>query len=481
MPEALPRRIRTVPPLAIDLVTTRPKALGGGLITSVAPGSIGEAIGLKAGDLLVSINGHVLRDVIDYRFYGAEERLRLEVDRGGERTYLDVEKDPDESLGVDFGAVLFEEIERCNNGCFFCFINGLHKGMRRTLYIKDDDYRLSFLYGGFITLTNLDEADWERIQEQRLTPLYVSVHSTEPVLRRQLLSNTKAPEVLPQIQRLGAMGTQVHTQIVLCPGINDGSHLDRSIEDLAALYPTVRSIAVVPVGITETGRELALRRRRSYGPKEAAPWNSGRARTVLAQIKSWQRRFRRDMGLTYVYPSDEFYLMAGTPVPSVSRYDGFPQYENGVGMVRDLLSDWAKLKSRWQRGGSARFSPEAPERITIACGTLVYSVMAKIVEEMNRLGPITADLVAVENRFFGEAITCSGLLTGGDIVAGLRGRSLGDVVALSRQILDIDGEVFLDDMTPSQVESELGRPLVFARDFSELVGALSQKNATIKG
>ena len=465
-----------MPPLALDLVTARPEASGGGLIISVAPGSLGEAIGLIPGDVLVSINGHLLRDVIDYRFYGAEENLKLEVDRDGDRICLDVEKDPDESLGVDFGAALFEEIERCNNGCFFCFINGLHKGMRRTLFIKDDDYRLSFLYGGFITLTNLDESDWERIQEQRLSPLYISVHSTEPEIRRQLLSNTKAPEVVPQIQRLSAMGIQAHTQLVLCPGINDGPHLDRSIADLAALYPTVRSIAVVPVGITETGRRIARRRRRAYGPKESRPWTPDVVKVVLAQVGSWQRRFRKEMGLTYVYPSDEFYLMADRSLPSAPRYDGFPQYENGVGMVRDLLDDWARLKARWWRTGAAAPGEGGrPPRITIACGTLIHPVMARIAGEMNNMGSMSVDLAPLENRFFGNAITCSGLLTGEDIVAGLRGRDLGDVVALSRQVLDIEGRLFLDDMTPAQMELDLGRPLVFARNFSELLNTLAKR------
>jgi len=298
-----------------------------GGVVAVRAGSIAAELGLRPGDALLSINGHILRDVIDYRFYGAEEELELVVERGGERIVYEVERGYDQDLGIEFAEPTFDGLRLCNNRCEFCFFKGMPPGMRRSLYIKDDDYRYSFLFGNYITLTNLTEDDWGRLAEQRLSPLYVSVHATDLALRRCILGNTAAPDVIEQLKWLGSLGIQVHAQIVLIPGLNDGQYVTRTVADLATHYPTVQSIAVVPLGLTKYHRcPLRL-----YAPEEA--------KAIIAHISAWQREYRDHQGLNLVYASDEWYLLAGLEVPPAEEYDGFPQLENGVGLTRAGLRD----------------------------------------------------------------------------------------------------------------------------------------------
>ncbi|NIO69660.1 MAG: DUF512 domain-containing protein, partial [Anaerolineae bacterium] len=360
---------------------------GYGVIAAVAEGSIAEREGVRPGDQMVSINGHVLRDVIDYRFYGAEEELEIIVERDSQRRVFQVQRDYDEDLGIEFAAPTFDGIRRCNSHCAFCFIAGMPKGMRASLYVRDDDYRYSFLFGNFITLTNLTEGDWQRLAEQRLSPLYISVHATDLALRRRILGNPAAPDVMDQLRRLGELGIQLHTQIVLMPGLNDGSALAQTVADLATLYPAVQSIAIVPVGLTRYHRcDL-----RPYRPEEAGP--------ILDQITAWQRKYRSQHSLNLVYASDEWYLLAGHEVPSADEYDGFPQLENGVGLTRVFLDEWEETRSRVQ--GSTRSSrtcsapakretsfatPEANSsikvrKIALVCGTLIAPVLEEIAAE----------------------------------------------------------------------------------------------------
>jgi len=423
------------------------------VIAEVSTGSTAAELGLRPGDVLVSINGHVLRDVIDYHFYGAEEELELAVERGEERIVYQVERGYDQELGLEFAEPTFDGLRRCNNRCQFCFFKGLPPGMRRSLYIRDDDYRYSFLFGNFITLTNLTEGDWDRLAEQRLSPLYVSVHATDPALRRRILGNPAAPGVVEQLKRLGSLGIQVHAQIVLIPGLNDGPHLARTVADLVALYPTVQSIAVVPLGLTRYHRCPF----RIYRPEEASP--------IVAQVSAWQREYRSRHGLSLVYASDEWYLLAGLEVPQAEEYDGFPQLENGVGLTSVFLDEEFRVSGCEFRVG----------KITLVCGMLIAPVIERKAAELSGMA---VEVVPVENRFFGPTVTVSGLLTGRDVVEAVRERDLGDVVFLPRAMFDASGELTLDDMSPATIGERLGVGVEVAGTMGEVVGlASAPKNA----
>jgi putative radical SAM enzyme (TIGR03279 family) len=410
---------------------------------------------MRPGDQLVSINDHVLRDVVDYRFYGAEEELEIIVERDGQRTVLQVERGYDEDLGIEFAAPTFDGIRRCNSQCAFCFIAGMPKGMRASLYVRDDDYRYSFLFGNFITLTNLTEADWQRLAEQRLSPLYISVHATDLALRRRILGNPAAPDVMDQLHRLGELGIQLHTQIVLMPGLNDGPALVQTVADLSALYPIVQSIAIVPVGLTRYHRcDL-----HPYRPDEAEP--------ILDQITAWQKEVQREHGLNLVYASDEWYLLAGHEVPPADEYDGFPQLENGVGLTRVFLDEWEETRSSVQ-GAAFKVG-----KITLVCGTLIAPLLAEIAAELDQLTGLEVEVIPVVNEFFGPTVTVSGLLTGQDVMAALQKRALGDAVFLPRTLFDAAGEVTLDDMTALEIGARLGARVEIAGAMGELVGLLA--------
>lgn len=441
----------------------RKGAPGGGVVQQVRADSLAQRAGLRPGDRVVSIDGHELRDAIDYRFYAAEPSIRLTALRNGSHLTFAIDKHPDEELGLHFEDALFDGLRRCNNRCFFCFLKGLPRGLRPALYVKDDDYRLSFLHGNFVTLTNLSAEDWRRIEEQRLSPLYVSVHATEPPLRRYLLGNPSAPDIMPQLRRLGEMGIAVHTQVVLCPGVNDGPHLARTVQDLAALYPAVRSIAVVPAGASRHGEERIVRA--GHGQEIEALSSEG-ARSVLRQVVPWQRAFRRRWGLSLVYLADEYYLAAGAALPSAARYDGYPQFENGVGMARSLIDGWRRARRR--AGGGVR-PRSALRRVTLVCGTLIEPLLRGLALELAGLTGLHLEVIALENRFFGPRVNVSGLLVAEDVIEGLRGRSLGDLGVLPRYALDYAGERFLDDGTPADVEAALGVPIAFARTMEEVL------------
>jgi putative radical SAM enzyme (TIGR03279 family) len=466
---------------------------------------------MQPGDQLVSINGHHLRDVIDYRFYGAEEELETIVERDGQRIVFQIERGYDEDLGIEFATPTFDGIRRCNSQCAFCFIAGMPKGMRPSLYVRDDDYRYSFLFGNFVTLTNLTEADWQRLAEQRLSPLYVSVHATDLALRRRILGNLAAPDVMDQLRRLGEPGIQLHTQVVLMPGLNDGPALAQTVADLATLHPAVQSIAIVPVGLTRYHRcDL-----RPYRPDEAGP--------ILDQITAWQREYQEQHNLNLVYASDEWYLLAGHEVPPADEYDGFPQLENGVGLTRVFLDEWEELRSRIQGPTRSSRTCSAPDRretsfatpeekpstikasrIVLACGTLIAPLLAEIAAELGNLAGcrssrtlsaageretsfatpeenlynaqltgLEVEVIPVANDFFGPTVTVSGLLTGQDVIAALQGRDLGDVVFLPRTMFDAAGEVTLDDMTPPEIGAKLGTRVEIAGAMGELVGLLA--------
>jgi len=433
----------------------------GGQVAAVRPGSPAALAGLVPGDVIVSINGHRLRDVIDYRFYAADEALELVVQGGdGQARTVHIARDYEQDLGLEFSAPTFDGMRRCRNRCDFCFVEQMPPGLRPTLYIKDDDYRYSFLFGNYITLTNLDASDWERLAEQRLSPLYVSVHATDRALRARMLGVRRVPDVLAQLQRLGEMGIETHTQIVVTPGLNDGPALEQTITELAALYPAVASIALVPVGITR------------YHRCGLSPLDAAQAEGILQRVAPLQRGYRRELGVGLVYCSDEFYLLAGREVPGARQYDGFLQLANGVGGTRLLLDDWRRVRKRLatplprQRAGH---SAGGARRITLACGELIVPVMRRLAVEVGEHTGMDVLVVPVGNRFFGETVTVSGLLTGRDVIAALRGTELGERVWLPRTMFDDTGEVTLDDLRIADIAEALGADVAMAEGLSEVM------------
>ena len=445
-------------------------------MSAVEPGTLAAQMGVRPGDVILAVNDYLLRDVIDFRFYAAEEEIELLVRRDGNALTLSGARSYDQPVGVEFAHPTFDvDIRRCNNKCEFCFVTQSPRGMRRTVYVKDDDYRYSFLYGHFVTLTNLDDEDWERIEEQHLSPLYVSVHATELDLRRKLLVKKDAPDVLKQIRWLGERGIEVHTQLVLIPGLNDGLHLERSLRDLTSLFPTVRSVSVVPIGLTR----YHPGRLRTYRPEEAPP--------ILDQVEPWRERCRQEYRLSFVYPSDEWYLLAERCAPPAAEYDGFGQLENGVGMVRKFVDEWSQIKSQVSNPESPTSALRAGayvsnlrslipnlqgKRAMVVCGELAAKILREVVDELNELTGSEVRVAPIVNNWYG-VVTVSGLLTGHDVVEQLVGKVLPEeLVLLPRVMFDNTGQVTLDDMTPVQIQEALRTPVGVAQHPIELLSAL---------
>jgi putative radical SAM enzyme (TIGR03279 family) len=445
------RVIRTAPDV-------KSKLLPGGLVTAIEPGSPAAEIDLKPGDRILRINGQEIRDVIDFQFAAADDTVAMVIERSGHtRT---VRATGEQAVGVRFKDPTFDGITWCNNKCPFCFVKMNPARARSSLYLKDDDFRYSAMYGNFVTLTNLTEDDWRRIDEQRLSPLYVSVHATDLPLRRYLLGNPTAPDILEQLDRLAALGISYHTQAVLCPGINDGPELDRTIDEIVRRHPHALSLSIVPVGLTGVGKH----------PPELRRHTGEEAAGIVARAEVYRRRFRRELGSSFLYPSDELYLMGGVPVPAGRTYDGYAQYQNGVGMVRALLDEWARLRRR-------RASWRAERGVTAVTGELIAPTLGPMIAEYSEGTGVAAELVPVENTYFGKIVNVAGLLTGRNVLAALESRraagALGDVVALPRASLDIPGERMLDEMTPAQMSAALGRPVVYVETLKELVKAMA--------
>ncbi|MCS7294707.1 MAG: DUF512 domain-containing protein [Chloroflexota bacterium] len=448
-------------------------------ISRVRPGSLADLAGIRPGDQLLRIAGREPRDVIDVLFLQADACVPVTIAKAdGTVEELVFEKHPDEDLGLEWDVATWDGIRLCNNNCFFCFLKGLPKGLRRTLYLKDDDYRLSFLHGNFVTLTNLREEDWERLAEQRLSPLHVSVHTTDPELRRRMLKNPEAPDIREQLRRLGSLGIQCHTQIVVCPGVNDGDQLRRSLGELLELHPTVLTVAVVPVGASPLLEERAAKR--DGLPLE--PPTREYARGIVALVRPFQREARRRFGRTVVQLADEYYLAAGEPVPGAAAYDGFPQYENGIGMVRCLLDGWYRLRARLRRRPLAMRYPRA----VIVTGTLVAPVIAAVAEEFAALTGAALEVVPAPNRAFGERVNAAGLIHGRDYLAALEGHE-APLVLVPRTSLDYYGRYFLDSMDVGEFARHLGRPVAFVDSWADVLEAMTagprppRRNAAANG
>ena len=410
------------------------------IVKSLMPGGIGEELGIEPGDKLLAINGNEIQDVFDYYYYEESEQLLLLIEKpDGEEWELEIEKDEDESLGIEFDQSLMDEYRSCRNKCMFCFIDQMPKGMRETLYFKDDDSRLSFLQGNYITLTNMSDHDVERIVNYRLEPINISFQTTNPELRCKMLHNRFAGEALKKVDILYRGQIEMNGQIVLCKGVNDGEELERTIRDLTGYLPYLKSVSIVPVGLTKY--------RDGLYPLE--PFTKEDAREVLSVIHRWQEKIYQEHGIHMIHAGDEWYVLAEEEVPEEARYDGYLQLENGVGMMRLLFNEVQEALSAVTGDGRQR-------EISLATGRLMYPYIGKILEEIRKKFPnITTHLYAIRNDFFGERITVSGLITGQDLTGQLKGQPLGERLLLPCNMLKIGEPVFLDDFTLEEVENSL--------------------------
>jgi putative radical SAM enzyme (TIGR03279 family) len=411
------------------------------IVEKVDPGSLGGEIGLQPGDELVSVNGSRMEDVIDYRFLIAEEEVELVIAPGGRRdeaSTVSVTKDADETLGVTFTADVFDGIRICSNDCDFCFVYQNRRKMRRSLYIKDDDYRLSFLHGDFVTLTNLTEEQFERIIRLNLSPLYVSIHAWDPKVRVQMLRSPKGALIREHLERLLANNIQVHGQIVLWSGVNDGDVLAETIAETAKRHPGILSMAVVPVGLTQYREKL----------RPVSLVDQELAREIIGQCEGWRRQYLRELGTRFVFPSDEMYLLAELPVPGPRCYEGFAQRENGVGMVSQFQQEWRRAEAKLPA------ALPAPLRVGVVTGTLAVPVLRPAVERLRQVRGLDAELVPITNDFYGESVTVAGLLVGEDILRQLQARPRFDRVLLP-SVCTRDG-YFLDDRHVLELERDLG-------------------------
>ncbi len=428
------------------------------VVETVSVGSIAEELGFQPGDRLLSLNGVRPRDLIDFQVLQGEEELVLEVlDPDGSLHRVELEKDWDEPLGLGFTEALFDGLRQCNNHCPFCFIDQQPPGHRRSLYLKDDDFRLSFLYGSYLTLTNLTAADWQRIEEQRLSPLYVSVHATDPELRSRLLLNPRAGLILEQLQWFAERRLQIHAQVVVCPGFNDGPALERTLRELAGFgggdWPAVLSTAVVPVGLTRfrpAGEAL-----RAVDPATA--------RAVIAQVEPLQARFQSDLGSRFAWLSDEWYLMAGQPLPPRGSYEDLPQRENGVGSIRAFLEELDRATQALPRAIGA------PRRCSWVVGRLVAEALQPVVDRLNRVEGVELLLIGLPSPYWGQDQVVTGLLTGSDLLEGLLDRDLGDRLLLPRVMLREGAEVFLDDSSLEELRAALPVPIQVLGGADDLV------------
>ncbi|MBE5890875.1 MAG: DUF512 domain-containing protein [Lachnospiraceae bacterium] len=416
------------------------------IIKEVKPGSIAEEMELEAGDKLISINGHELEDIFDYHYFANDDYLIVLVEKAnGEEWELEIEKDFDEDLGIIFENGLMDDYKSCSNKCVFCFIDQMPPGMRETLYFKDDDSRLSFLQGNYITLTNMKDKDMERIIRYHLAPINISVHTTNPQLRCEMLHNRFAGEALKKIDVFYEHEIEMNGQVVLCKGINDGAELDRTIGDLTKYMPYMRSLSIVPVGLTKYREGLA----------KLEPFEKEDAIEVIGIIEKWQRYCMEKFGMHFVQASDEWYLTAGLPMPEAERYDGYIQLENGVGMMRLLEEEFNEALANDSFESQIEHH-QIEHHITIATGRLAAPLLEKLSACFMEKHPnYHVDVVPIRNDFFGERITVSGLITAQDLVAQLKEHGVGERLLLPCNMLRIDEEVFLDDWTLTDVKNAL--------------------------
>ena len=440
-------------------------------IDSIENNSIAQEIGFESGDSIISINGKKPRDLIDYQILISEELLDISVlDKNKEIHNISIEKDQDANLGINFKDALFDSIKQCNNNCPFCFIDQQPSGKRTSLYIKDDDYRLSFLYGSYLTLTNLRKEDWERISAQKLSPLFISVHATDAEIRKKLLKNKKAGEILNQISWFKENSIQMHAQIVVCPNINDGKILEKSIFDLSEFHQqtskTVLSIAIVPVGLTKFRPE-------GDGLKAI---NKDYAIKIIQKVEKIQTYFEEKIGTRFCWLSDEWYLIAGINLPSYKTYENMPQESNGVGSIRNFLKRLTletkclpkKLKKQ--------------RKVSWIVGKLVYEALIPTVEKLNNIDGLTIKLYGLPSVYWGQEQVVTGLLTGEDLISGLKNKDVGEGIFIPSIMLKINSDLFLDDKNILEVENELNTKIHVLDDTDDIISTLigiSNSNKTL--
>lgn len=411
-------------------------------ITEVTPRSRAEKAGILKDDILISINGKEINDVLDYRFHLANKEIILCVKRNGEYIDFLITKKEYDDIGLDFETPLMDKKHSCENKCVFCFIDQLPSGMRETLYFKDDDSRLSFLHGNYVTLTNMHDRDIDRIIEMHISPVNVSVHTTNPELRKKMMHNKRAGEVLGYLKKLADAGIALCCQIVLCKGLNDGEELDRSLHDLIALYPALQSVAVVPAGLTQFRDKLY--------PLE--PFTAEESAAVIKQINAYGDWCKKEFGTRLIFPSDEFYINAGSAMPSDEYYEDYSQIENGVGMLTDMRS-----AVEYELEDVSPYSDYKRRTVSIVTGYAAYDHIRSLAELIERkFDGVKVNVWRIKNNFFGELITVSGLLTGKDMSEQLYGLELGEEIFIPSSCLRAEGDVFLDDMSPEELGSKLG-------------------------
>lgn len=417
------------------------------IIECVEKGSIAEELGVEQGDILVAINDENVMDVIDYKYLMSDDYVVVTIQKmNGEVWDLEIEKDFNEDIGIVFTNPLIDKAKSCNNKCIFCFIDQLPKGLRSTLYFKDDDSRLSFLQGNFVTLTNMSENDIDRIIKYRLSPINISVHTTDPELRVKMMSNKRAGKVYEILKRFNEVGIEMNCQIVLVPGVNDGENLERTLEDLIKLYPNLRSVAVVPIGVTKF----------RHGLHEVDIYDYDKSLKVLEFIHEKQRKYLLEKDTRFVYAADEFYVLAEKDTPSYEEYEGFPQLENGVGLMRKFYDEVDTSLRELNHNGKLN------KKYVIVTGKLASGFMKEVADYiMSRFEGLTIEVAEIKNDFLGETITVSGLVAGRDIIAQLSSlvNNFNDLdgVIIPRSMLKSGEDIFLDDITIDQLKESLGK------------------------
>ncbi len=427
-------------------------------ITSVDKRSVCDKHGIKADDILIAVNDNEIMDVLDYRFYILDDKLKLTVERNGKRKDIKINKKQYDDIGLNFNTYLMDEQKSCRNKCVFCFIDQLPKGLRDSLYFKDDDSRLSFLFGNYITLTNISEHEVERIIKMHISPINISVHTTNPELRCKMMNNRFAGDALKILYRLAEGGTKLNCQLVLCPNINDGDELRRSLDDLTALYPSVQSIAAVPLGMTKHRDGLV----------KLTPYNTESARETIAIIDEYGKKCFEKYGTRLVYAADEFYLKAKLPFPDEAYYEEYSQLDNGVGMCTLLKNEFCEAVE------SENDEILCNKKISVATGVAAYSLLCELVDiAKKKWHNLECSVYGIKNEFFGESITVSGLVTGKDLISQLTGKNLGDTLLLPANMFRSEGDIMLDDTSVDDIEKALNvKVRITQNDGYDLLSAL---------